>query len=150
MKERDLAKHLAHAWPKIERALDANTSPVLKRRPPTYDDKTVFKALLLYVWRGLPIRACLGRGYPMGAVLHRRWLIWRDAGALRAMVGAYARALPKDYLAAWRERLEEYDHQVRDHGTRNPAMAWLMVNRFWYEAVAVPLLNAGGRLGQNT
>ena len=104
--------------------------------------------MLLYILRGLPVRACLGRGYPMGAGLHRRWLIWRAAGALRAMVGAYARALPKNHLAAWRERLEEYDLQVRDHDTRNPAMAWLMVNRFWYEAVAVPLLDAGGRAGR--
>ena len=145
MKERDLAIHLARVWPKIERALEANPSPTLKRRPPAYDDRQVFRALLFYVWKGLPVRACLGRGYPMGAVLHRRWRIWRETGALKAMVAAYAGSLPKVHLAAWRERLEEYDRQVRDHGARNPAMAWLMVNRFWYEAVAVPFFDAGGR-----
>ena len=148
MKERDLVNHLAHAWPKVEQALEANLPPMLKRRPPAYDDHRVFRALLLYIWKGLPVRNSLGRGYPRGAVLHRRWRIWRESGALKAMVGTYARALPKDYLAAWRERLEEYDHQVRDHGTRNPAMAWLMVNRFWYEAVAVPILKAGGWVGR--
>lgn len=148
MKERDLVNHLARAWPKIERALEANPPPTLKRRPPTYDDSRVFRALLLYAWKGLPVRASLGWGYPMGAVLHRRWRIWRESGALRAMVAAYARALPKDQLAAWRARLEEYDRQVRDHDTRNPAMAWLMVNRFWYEEVAVPFLEAGGRAGR--
>lgn len=148
MKERDLATHLARAWPKVDRALEANPPPMLKRRPPAYDARRVFCALLLYVWKGLPVRNSLGRGYPMGAVLHRRWRIWRDAGALQAMVVAYARTLPKDHLAAWRERLDEYDRQARDHGIRNPAMAWLMVNRFWYEAVAVPFLEAGGRAGR--
>ena len=148
MKERDLVIHLARAWPKIERVLEANFAPALKRRPPVYDDPLVFRALLLYVWKGLPVRACLGRGYPMGAVLHRRWRIWRDAGALKAMVAAYARTLPKDHLAAWRERLDEYDRQARDRGIRNPAMAWLMVNRFWYEAVAVPFLDVGRRAGR--
>ena len=59
-----------------------------------------------------------------------------------------AGSLPKVHLAAWRERLEEHDRQVRDHGARNPAMGWLMVNRFWYEAVAVPVLEAGGRAGR--
>ena len=148
MNERDLVIHLARAWPKIERVLEANFAPALKRRPPVYDDPLVFRALLLYVWKGLPVRACLGRGYPMGAVLHRRWRIWRDAGALKAMVAAYARTLPKDHLAAWRERLDEYDRQARDRGIRNPAMAWLMVNRFWYEAVAVPFLDVGRRAGR--
>lgn len=142
MKEQDLVIHLARTWPKIERALEANPSPTLKRRPPAYDDRRVFRALLLFVWKGLPVRASLGRGYPMGAVLHRRWRIWRESGALKAMVGAYAASLPKDHLTDWRERLEEYDRQVRAHGTRNPAMAWLMVNRFWYEAVAVPFFLA--------
>ena len=148
MKERDLVNHLARAWPKVERALEANPPPTLKRRPPEYDDSRVFRALLLYVWKGLPLRNSLGRGYPMGAVLHRRWRIWRDAGALRAMVAAFAGSLSKAHLVAWCERLEEYDHQVRGHGARNPAMAWLMVNRFWYEAVAVPFLEAGGRAGR--
>ena len=148
MNQTDITRHLARAWPKIERALEANTSPMLKRRPPAYDDSRVFRALLLYVWRGLPVRNSLGRGYPMGAVLHRRWRIWRESGALKAMIAAYAGSLPKAHLAAWRERLEEYDRQVRDHGTRNPAMAWLMVIRFWYEAVAVPFLEAGGRSGR--
>ena len=148
MKEGDLVIHLARAWPKVERALEAIPSPTLKRRPPTYDDRQVFRALLLYVWKGLPVRNSLGRGYPMGAVLHRRWWIWRESGALKAMVEAYAGALAKAHLEAWRERLEEYDRQVRDHGTRNPAMAWLMVNRFWYEAVAVPFLEPGRRTGR--
>ena len=98
MKEKDLARHLARAWPKVERALQANPSPTLKRRPPAYDDRRVFRALLLYVWRGLPVRNSLGRGYPMGAVLHRRWRIWRESEALGAMVGAYAGSLPKDRL----------------------------------------------------
>ena len=148
MKEQDLVIHLARTWPKIERALEANPTPTLKRRPPAYDDRRVFRALLIYVWRGLPVRNSLGRGYPMGAVLHRRWRIWRESGALKAMVGEYAWSLPKAHLAAWRDRLAEYDRQVRAHGTRNPAMAWLMVNRFWHEAVAVPFLEAGGRTGR--
>ena len=147
MNQTDITRHLVGAWPKVERALQANPSPTLKRRPPAYDDRQVFRALLLYVWKGLPVRNSLGRGYPRGAVLHRRWRIWRESEALRAMVAAYARALPKDYLAAWRERLEEYDLQVRDHGTRNPVMAWLMVNRFWHEAVAAPFLEAAGGQG---
>ena len=84
----------------------------------------------------------------MGAVLHRRWRIWRESEALKAMVAAYAGALPRAHLAAWCECLEEYDCRVRDHGARNPAMAWLMVNRFWHEAVAVPFLEAGGRTGR--
>lgn len=148
MKERDLVKHLARAWPKVERMLEANSVPALKRRPPTYDDHRVFQALLLYILRGLPVRACLGRGYPMGAVLHRRWLIWRDAGALRAMVEEYAGTLSRADLKLWRVLLDGYDSQVRDHGARNPAMAWLMVNRFWYEAVVVPFLKTGGRTGR--
>ena len=148
MNQTDITRHLVGAWPKVELALQANPSPTLKRRPPAYDDRRVFRALLLYVWKGLPVRNSLGRGYPMGAVLHRRWRIWRESGALRAMVGAYAGSLPKDQLAAWRARLEEYDRQVRDHGARNPTMAWLMVNRFWHEAVAVPFIEAGRRAGK--
>ena len=148
MNQTDITRHLVGAWPKVERALQANPSPTLKRRPPAYDDRRVFRALLLYVWKGLPVRNSLGRGYPMGAVLHRRWWIWRESGALKAMVEAYAGALAKAHLEAWRERLEEYDRQVRAHGTRNPAMAWLMVNRFWHEAVAVPILKAGGWVGR--
>ena len=148
MKEQDLVIHLARTWPKIERALEANPTPTLKRRPPAYDDRRVFRALLIYVWRGLPVRNSLGPGYPMGAVLHRRWRIWRESGALKAMVEAYAGALAKAHLEAWREHLEEYDRHVRDHGIRNPAMAWLMVNRFWYEAVVVPFLEADGRVGR--
>ena len=34
MKERDLVIHLVRAWPKVERALEVNPSPTLKRRPP--------------------------------------------------------------------------------------------------------------------
>ncbi len=148
MNQTDITRHLVGAWPKVERALQANPPPTLKRRPPAYDDSRVFRALLLYVWRGLPVRNSLARGYPMGAVLHRRWRIWRESGALRAMVAAFAGSLPKAHLAAWCERLEEYDRQVRDHGARNPAMGWLMVNRFWYVAVAVPFLEAGGGAGR--
>lgn len=143
MKERDLGRHLARVWPKIERARKANPVPSLKRRPPTYDDHQVFHALLLYVLRGLPVRACLGRGYPMGAVLHRRWRIWRDAGALKPMVAAFAGSLSKADLRAWRELLEGYDSQVRCGSSRNPKMAWLLVNRFWHEAIVEPFSEAG-------
>lgn len=148
MTQADITRHLQRAWPKIERALEANSAPALKRRPPEYDDHRVFRALLLYVWKGMPVRASLGRGYPMGAVLHRRWRIWRDSGALRAMVEEYAGTLSRADLKLWRVLLDGYDSQVRDHGARNPAMAWLMVNRFWYEAVVVPFLKTGGRTGR--
>ena len=148
MKERDLVIHLARTWPKIEGALEANPSPTLKRRPPAYDDRQVFRALLFYVWKGLPVRHSLGSGYPMGAVLHRRWRIWRDVGALKPMMAAYAGSLSKADLIAWRVLLDGYESQVRHGKDRNPAMSWLMVNRFWYEAVAVPFFDAGGRVGR--
>lgn len=148
MNQTEILKQLAPAWPRIEGELKAHVSPALKRRPRTYGDRLVFGALRLYVWKGLPVRACLGQGYPMGAVLHRRWRVWRESGVLRAMVAAYAGSLPKAHIEAWRVRLEQYDLQVRGHGTRNPAMGWLMVNRFWHEAVAAPLLIAAGQTGR--
>ena len=148
MNQTDIRKQLAHVWAAIERELMAHPSPVLKRRPRTYDDCRVFEALLMYVWRGLPVRESLGGKYPTGGVLHRRWRIWRDSGALRAMVVAYAVSLSNSHLKAWCERLENYDRQVLCGKARNPAMAWLMVNRFWYEAVAVPFFGAGRRTGK--
>lgn len=148
MTQADIVRHLARAWPVIERVLEAHPSPVLKRRPATYNDKTVFTALLLYVWRGLPVRNSLGGKYPMGAVLHRRWRIWRDSGALKAMVGAYVKSLPRVQLKAWIELLDGYDRLALCGKTRNPAMSWLMINRFWYEAVAVPFSEAGKRSGR--
>ena len=148
MNQTDITRHLRGIWPAIERVLEAHPSSILKRRPATYSDKTVFTALLLYVWKGLPVRNSLGRGYPMGAVLHRRWRIWRDAGALKPMVAAYAGSLPKTHIKAWRDRLEGYDRQVWTGNARNPAMSWLMINRFWYDAVAVPFIETGKRSGR--
>ena len=147
MTQTDITRHLTGAWPKIERELKSHPSSVLKRRPATYSDKTVFKALLLYVWRGLPVRETLGGKYPAGAVLHRRWRIWRDSGALRAMVGAFVKTLPRAQLKAWQGLLAQYDSQVRAN-SRKSKMAWLMVNRLWYDAVAVPFIEAGKRSGK--
>jgi hypothetical protein len=143
MTQKDILKVLGVAWPAIQRELEAHPSTVLKRRPVTYTDKKVFQALLLYVWRGLPIRQTLGNGYPDGSVLHRRWRIWMDSSALKPMVTAFAQSLPKPMRNAWADRLGVYDSQLRLSKSRNPPMAWLMVNRFWHEAVAVPFLEAG-------
>jgi hypothetical protein len=147
MNQADIARRLARAWPGIAGVLDSHLSPALRRRPKTYGDRRAFEALLLYVWKGLPVRDSLGGKFPTGGVLHRRWRAWRDAGALKPMVGAYARALPRAELKAWRELLAGYDRQVLCGKDRNPAMAWLMVNRFWHEAVAVPFIEAGKRSG---
>ncbi|MBP7831246.1 MAG: hypothetical protein KA248_15160 [Kiritimatiellae bacterium] len=79
----------------------------------------------------------LGRPYPAGPVLHRRWAAWRDSGALKAMIQTYVASLSKVQLRTWRTRLDGYEAGLRGHSHNQP-MAWLMVNRFWYEAVVVP------------
>ncbi len=141
--EADIVRHVVRSWPRIRRVLAAHPLTVLKRRPASFSDETVFRALLLYAWNGLPVRDSLGADYPCGPVLHRRWQTWRDAGALKPMVGEFVASLPRANLKAWRERLEDYDRQVRAGNSRNPAMSWLMINRFWYEAVALPFIETG-------
>ena len=58
----------------------------------------------------------------------------------------YTEELPKYLKAAWRKRLALHEQTVRQpvrRPAKNRPIDWLMVNRFWYEAVAKPLLDSG-------
>ena len=137
MKWKPTAGHLDRVWPRLARILAKRHQPTRRGRPRDYDDRTYFEALLQYVWRGLPVRGTLKGNYPAGPVLHRRWKVWRDAGTLKDLTQAYVASLSKEALSEWRTLFDGYERGLHGH-TRNQPMAWLMVNRFWYEAIVLP------------
>ena len=141
-------KHLDRHWPTIAPILspvdEARREGSRRTRPPLYGEDAFFKALLRAAWEGKPLRGHAEEG-PCGGGLYQKLQRWRDTDqALENAMTCYAELLPRYLQQAWRKRLTLHDRAVRENAKSHPA-AWLMVNRFWYDAVARPLLETGKR-----
>lgn len=140
--KQEMLPHLEVVWPKLAPLLSPaeadRREKCLRQREPDFNDQDFFKVLLTAAWEGTALRGGHGQG-PKGGGLYKRLRLWRDTdNTLQRAVMRYAKVLTPTLRATWLKRLEAHDAAVRANAKSHPA-GWMMVNRYWYDAVVEPL-----------